>query len=134
MHSRQQDVNAVGGAITCASGEAASVPGRVAALLGLTADELHWSRSDRSSLDVVLEQVSRPLSVDVGLEMAEAALSEAGMLEVDMPGSMNGTPPDRQKQYFTLGKALRKTPLVVREGLVPDRLLLLSVLDAAASI
>lgn len=62
-------------------------------MLGLTADELHWSRSDRSSLDVVLEHVSRPLSVVVGLEMDEAALSEAGRLEGGRPCSMKGTPP-----------------------------------------
>lgn len=79
---------------TCVSGEPGSVPGRGGAVLGLTADELHWSRSDRSSLDVVLEHVSRPLSVVVGLEMDEAALSEAGMLEGAKPCSMNGTPPE----------------------------------------
>lgn len=78
---------------TGASGEPGSAPGRGAALLGLTADELHWSRSERSSLDVVLEHVSRPLSVVVGLEMEEAALSEAGRLEEDKPCSMKGTPP-----------------------------------------
>lgn len=95
---------------TCASGEAASVPGRGVALLGLTADELHCSRSERSSLEVVLEQVSRPLSGVVGLEMDEAALSETGRLEVDKPCSMNGTPPDGQKQPFKLGTVRRKTP------------------------
>lgn len=78
--------------------------------MGLTADELHCSRSDRSSLDVVLEQVSRPLSVAVGLEMDEATLSELGRLAVDKPCSINGTPPDGQKQSFTLGKVLGRTP------------------------
>ena len=34
-----------------------------------------WSRSERSSLDVVLEPESRPLSV-VGLEMDEGMLSD----------------------------------------------------------
>lgn len=114
---------------TCASGDPASEPGRGAALLGLSADELHCSRSDRSSLDVVLEQVSSPLSVAVGLEMDEAALSEAGRLEVGKPCSMKGTPPDGQKQSFKLRKVLRNPPM-----LLPDRLLLLRVLDAAASI
>lgn len=95
---------------TCASGEPASVPARGVALLGLTADELHCSRSERSSLDVVLEQVSRPLSGVVGLEMDEAAFSEAGRMEVDKPCSMNGTPPDGQKQPFKLRKVLRKSP------------------------
>lgn len=60
-------------------------------MLGLVEDELHCSRSERSSLEVALEHVSRPLSVVVGLETDEAALSEAGRL--DKPCSMNGTPP-----------------------------------------
>lgn len=66
-------------------------------MLGVVADELHCSRSERSSLDVALEQVSRPLSVVVGLEMDEPALSEASRTEVEKPCSMNGTPPDRKK-------------------------------------
>lgn len=63
------------------------------AVKGVVADELHCSRSERSSLDVALEQVSRPLSVVVGLETDEAPLSEAGSPEVDRPCSMNGTTP-----------------------------------------
>ena len=63
---------------------------------GVVADELHCSRSERSSLEVALEQVSRPLSVVVGLEMDEPALSEAGRIEVDKPCSINGTPPNRK--------------------------------------
>lgn len=39
--------------------------------------ELARSRSERSSLEVVLEPESRPLSV-VGLEMDEATLSNTG--------------------------------------------------------
>lgn len=78
------------------------------ALLGLTADGLHCSRSDRSSLEVVLEQVSRALSVVVGLEMEEAALSEAGRVEVDKPGSMNGTPPDGHRHSQSQGGAEEK--------------------------
>lgn len=79
---------------TCKSGEPGSVPGRVVAVPGVVADELHCSKSERSSLEVALEQVSRPLSVVVGLEMDEPALSEAGRLELDEPCSMNGTPPN----------------------------------------
>lgn len=45
-------------------------------MLGVVAVE-QLSRSVRSSLDVVLEQLDSPLSV-VGLEMEEAALSETG--------------------------------------------------------
>lgn len=64
---------------TWASGEPGPVPGSE------VADELHCSRSERSSLDVALEQESRPLSVVVGLGIHEPTLSEAGMLEVDKP-------------------------------------------------
>lgn len=78
------------------------------ALLGLTADELNCSRSDRSSLEVVLEQVSRALSVVAGLEMDEVALSEAGRLEVDKPGSMNRIPPDGHKHSKSQGGAEEK--------------------------
>lgn len=88
---------------TCASREPGSVPGSVAALLGVFADELHCSRSERSSLEVALEQVSRPLSVVVGLEMDEPALSEAGMLEVFKPCSRNGTPPNRKETQSNNG-------------------------------
>lgn len=66
---------------TCASGEPGSEPG------SMVAEELQGSRSERSSLEVALEQVSRPLSVVVGLETDEAALSEH---------SMNGTPPRKR--------------------------------------
>ena len=56
---------------------------------GVVAVELLCSRSVRSSLEVALEQVSRPLSVvEGGPEMEEPTLSEADRL-----GSMNGTPP-----------------------------------------
>lgn len=65
---------------------------------GMFADELYCSRSERSSLEVALEQVSRPLSVAVGLEMDEAALSEAGRLDVGRPCSMNGTPSDTKEK------------------------------------
>lgn len=65
---------------------------------GMFADELYWSRSERSSLEVALEQVSRPLSVAVGLDMEEAALSEAGRLDVGRPCSMNGTPSDSREK------------------------------------
>lgn len=65
-------------------------------MLGVFADELHCSRSERSSLEVALEQVPRPLSVVVGLEIDEPALSEAGKLEVDKPCSMNRTPPNKR--------------------------------------
>lgn len=78
---------------TCACGEPGSAPGGGAARLGLTADEPHCSRSERSSLDVVLEHVSSPLSVVVGLEMEEAALSDGGRPGVLKPCSMKGTPP-----------------------------------------
>lgn len=54
------------------------------------AEVLPCSRSDRSSLDVALEQVSKPLSV--GLEMEEATLSEVGRVIPEEPCSMNGTP------------------------------------------
>lgn len=84
--------------------------------MGLTADEVHCSRSERSSLDVVLEQVSRPLSVVVGLEIDEPALSEAGRLEVDKPCSMNGTPPKwRQIQSSNMKKVLRTAHGYFRE-------------------
>lgn len=82
---------------TCVSGEPGSVRGVAVAVLGVVADELHCSRSERSSLEVALEQVSRPLSVVEGLEMDEPALSEAGKVEVDEPCSMNGTPPDQRE-------------------------------------
>lgn len=65
-------------------------------MLGVLAEELHCSRSDKSSLEVALEQVSRPLSVAVGLEMDEPALSEAGRPEVGNPCSMKGTPPNKR--------------------------------------
>lgn len=47
---------------------------------GVVATELLCSRSVRSSLEVALEQASRPLSVVLllGLEMEEATLSETG--------------------------------------------------------
>lgn len=66
-------------------------------MVGVVSDELNCSRSERSSLEVALVQVSRPLSVVVGLEMDELALSEAGRLEVDKPCSMNGTPPNTKE-------------------------------------
>lgn len=59
---------------------------------------------------MVLEQVSRPLSASVGLETDEAALSEAGRPEVDKPCSMNGTPPDGQREPFRLRTVVRTTP------------------------
>lgn len=68
-------------------------------MLGVVADELHCSRSERSSREVALEQVSRPLSVVEGLEMDEPALSEAGKLEAEEPCSMNGTPPEHRETY-----------------------------------
>lgn len=51
------------------------------------------SRSERSSLEVALEPASRPLSVAVGLDMEEPALSDVARLELENPCSMNGTPP-----------------------------------------
>lgn len=57
------------------------------------ADETDCSRSDRSSLEVALEHVSRPLSVAVGLDMEEPALSDVARLELEQPCSMKGTPP-----------------------------------------
>lgn len=54
-----------------------------AAMLGVVAVE-QLSRSVRSSLDVVLEQLDSPLSV-VGLEMEEAALSETGSTAIPSP-------------------------------------------------
>lgn len=56
---------------------------------GVVATELLWSRSVRSSLEVALEQVSRPLSV--GLDMEEAMLSGTDKLTC----SMKRTPPGR---------------------------------------
>lgn len=76
---------------TWASGEPGPVPGST------VADELHCSRSERSSLEVALEQESRPLSVVVGLGMDEPVLSETGKLELDGPCSMNGTPANGEK-------------------------------------
>lgn len=84
---------------TCASEEPGSTPESAVVVLGVVADELQFSKSERSSLDVALEQVSKPLSVVVGLEIDEPALSEAGMLEVDKPGSMKETPPNRRKSH-----------------------------------
>lgn len=78
---------------TCPSRE--PEPGSGEEMLGVVADELLCSRSDRSSLEVAFEQVSRPLSVVV--EMDEPALSEAGRTELDMLCSMNGTPPKEKK-------------------------------------
>lgn len=62
--------------------------------MGVVAVELLCSRSVRSSFDVVLEPVSKPLSV-VGLEMEDAALSEPGRAEEPpLCCSMKGTPPE----------------------------------------
>lgn len=58
----------------------------------------HCSRSDRSSLDVALEQVSRPLSVVVGLDMDDPALAD-GKLELFRQGSTKGTPPERETEW-----------------------------------
>lgn len=69
----------------------------------VVADTLPCSRSERSSLEVALEQVSRPLSVVVGLDMDEAALSEAVREELDEPCSMNGTPPDQREMESNHG-------------------------------
>lgn len=63
--------------------------------MGVVAVELLCSRSVRSSFEVVLEPLSKPLSV-VGLEMEEAALSEQGRVEEPpLCCSMKGTPPER---------------------------------------
>lgn len=62
---------------------------------GVVTEELHCSRSERSSLEVALEPVSRPLSVVEGLEMDEPALSEVARLEFNVACSMNGTPPTK---------------------------------------
>lgn len=114
---------------TCASGEPGS------ALLGLSAEEPHGSRSERSSLEVALEHVPRPLSVVVGLEMDEPALSEGGRLGVDRPCSMKGTPPTWVEAHLLdLGQPWRKSPMVLGVRELPDRVLLLRVLDCAASI
>lgn len=60
----------------------------------MVAVELLCSRSVRSSFDVVLEPVSKPLSA-VGLEMEEAALSKPGRVEEPpLCCSMKGTPPE----------------------------------------
>lgn len=85
---------------TITSREPGSGPGRMLTAVGVVADELHCSRSDRSSREVALVQVSRPLSVVVGLEMEEPALSEADRLEVDEPCSMNKTPPDEEEIFI----------------------------------
>ena len=52
------------------------------------------SRSVRSSLEVVWEDNSRPLSVQ-GLTTVEAASELAE--EMDVGASMKGTPPDKEK-------------------------------------
>lgn len=91
---------------TCASVEPDSVP--VSAMAAPAVDaELHCSRSERSSLEVVFEQVSRPLSVAVGLQIDEAELSETGRLGLDKPSSMNGTPPENTGSSHT---ALHQRP------------------------
>lgn len=69
------------------------MPGNEVAVQGVVAEELQCSRSERSSLEVALEPVSRPLSVVEGLEMEEPALSEVARLQFDETCSMNGTPP-----------------------------------------
>ena len=48
-----------------------------------------------------MEQVSRPLSVVVGLDMEEATLSDTGRPEDDEPCSMKGTPPERERERET---------------------------------
>lgn len=69
---------------------------RVVAGLGVATDELYCSKSERSSLEVALEQVSRPLSI-VGLEIDEPELSEAGRPELDETCSMKGTTPNTKQ-------------------------------------
>lgn len=59
---------------------------------GVVAVELLCSRSVRSSWEVALEEVSRPLS-GTGLEIEEAALSDAG--RADCCSSMKSMPPVR---------------------------------------
>lgn len=119
---------------TCASGEPGSAPGGGAALLGLTAEEPHWSRSERSSLEVALEHVSRPLSVVAGLDMDEPALSEGGRPGGGKPCSMKGTPPTWVGAQPWTSAAEEDKPAGLGGRLLPDRLLLLRVLAWAASI
>lgn len=129
---------------TCGSGELGPGPGpgpgRGAALLGLSAEGPPWSRSERSSLEVALEKVSRPLSVVVGLETEEPALSEGGRLGVEEPCSMKGTPPTWGVRVgegggsTAIGHQEGEAPEVWGVQWLPDRLLLLRVLVWAASI
>lgn len=60
----------------------------------LSLGETACSRSVRSSLEVVWEDNSRPLSVQ-GLTTAEAASELAE--EMDVGTSMKGMPPDKEK-------------------------------------
>lgn len=87
---------------TCASVRPGSAVRSVGAVTGVVAEELHCSRSERSSLEVALEQVPIPLSV-VGLETDEATLSEAVRIGLDRPCSMNGTPPkEGNLDFYTM--------------------------------
>lgn len=112
---------------------------RVEAVLGVAADELYCSKSERSSLEVALEQVSRPLSV-VGLEIDDPELSETGRPELDEPCSINGTPPNTKqvqrdiKLYaeYNVHICLSLMSLIILSS--PDRLLLLRVLVWGGSI
>lgn len=96
----------------------------------MVAIELQCSMSERSSLEVALEQVSRPLSVAVGLEIDEPPLSEAGRPQVEIPCSMNRTPPNLTDKFKQNDDGFDKGSLMILSVLLsPERLLLLRVLD-----